>query len=67
MLSASAKGSPKFQCQEAMAPVGTEELSIKLTVGLMILVFDGAVKLATGFGYTSVSYTHLTLPTKRIV
>src|SRR5476651_2345730 len=43
-----ARGSPKFQCQLA----ALVELSVKLTIGLMMLVDKGAVKLATGLGYT---------------
>ena len=53
MLSISiAKGSPKFQCQEA----ALIELSVKLTIGLMMLVDKGAVKLATGLGYTVIMF-----------
>ena len=61
-----------FACYDTTAkgffgPTGVDENERGRGVGKMLLLHTLDMMRSDGYGYAAVSYTHLTLPTKRIV
>ena len=56
-----------MQKNSYLSPVKTSNIAIILALGVALSACNSDVSNDSGFDPVTVSYTHLTLPTKRIV